>query len=136
MWVHNSHQSIFVRFGEPIMCSSGTLMVAPEAYKPWVGGFSNRCGTKGVKPQRMWKSQKDHTQGRGQNREGLAPQSGQKPIGASCVLTKQFSESFYTTLMENKKKSSKQLISFFFSHKKFIKIFPKPIPHNKMNYKT
>ena len=25
-------------------CSSGTLMVTPEAYKPWVGGFSNWCG--------------------------------------------------------------------------------------------
>ena len=27
------------------MCSSGTLMVAPEAYKPWVGGLLRRCGT-------------------------------------------------------------------------------------------
>ena len=24
---------------------SGTHMVAPEAYKPYVGGNSNRCGT-------------------------------------------------------------------------------------------
>ena len=70
----------------PTMCSSGTLMVAPEVYKPWVGGFSNRCGTKGVKPQRRWKSQKDHTRGRGQNREGLAPQSGQKLLnGELCT---------------------------------------------------
>ena len=27
------------------MSSSGTHMVAPEAYKPYVGGNSNRCGT-------------------------------------------------------------------------------------------
>ena len=28
-----------------ILCSGGTHMVAPEAYKPYVGGNSNRCGT-------------------------------------------------------------------------------------------
>ena len=27
------------------MSSGGTHMVAPEAYKPYVGGNSNRCGT-------------------------------------------------------------------------------------------
>ena len=51
----------FIRFGEPVphglsarprvwvgptkVSSSGTHMVAPEAYKPYVGGNSNRCGT-------------------------------------------------------------------------------------------
>ena len=29
-----------------IMCSSGTLIVAPRAYKPWVGRISCRCGTR------------------------------------------------------------------------------------------
>ena len=28
-----------------VMCGGGTHMVAPEAYKPYVGGNSNRCGT-------------------------------------------------------------------------------------------
>ena len=27
------------------VCGSGTHMVAPEAFKPYVGGNSNRCGT-------------------------------------------------------------------------------------------
>ena len=27
------------------VCGSGTHMGAPEAYKPYVGGNSNRCGT-------------------------------------------------------------------------------------------
>ena len=33
------------REGLAPMSSSGTHMVAPEAYKPYVGGNSNRCGT-------------------------------------------------------------------------------------------
>ena len=33
------------------MCSSGTLMVAPKAYKPWVGPISCRCGTKVSSPK-------------------------------------------------------------------------------------
>ena len=28
-----------------VACSGGTHMVAPEAYKPYVGGNSNRCET-------------------------------------------------------------------------------------------
>ena len=27
------------------LCGGGTHMVATEAYKPYVGGNSNRCGT-------------------------------------------------------------------------------------------
>ena len=38
----------FISFWSDHMCTTpthGTHMVAPEAYKPYVGGNSNRCGT-------------------------------------------------------------------------------------------
>ena len=31
------------------MCSSGTLILRPRAYKPWVGGVSPRCGIEQIR---------------------------------------------------------------------------------------
>ena len=61
---------------DPHVWLSGTPYLAPRAYKACVGHFSNRCGTKGVKPQRS-ENPKDHTRGRGQILADLAPQRGQ-----------------------------------------------------------
>ena len=67
--VFSPHTQLIVLFG-------GTPCLAPRAYKACVGRFSNRCGIKGVKPQRG-ENPKDHTRGRGQTLAGLAPQRGQ-----------------------------------------------------------